>query len=378
MVGPMGRLCPNGPAVVVHAEMPAPSSRRSQSLIGVLSMRRVFVTGASGFVGRNLVRRLAARGCEIRCLVRPTSSTRFLRKIGAELRFGTLFDSASLADAIDGCDCVFHVAGLTRALSESDLMQVNARGAWCVAQACSLQPDPPVLVLISSLAAAGPCPLGQIRSESDRPTPTSAYGHSKRAGEIAVERFAEQVPTTIVRPGIVFGPWGRDILPMFHAIARLGIHPIPTFSPPPLSLIHAEDLAELLVSAAQRGSRVTTHRSGDQQSPPSSGYYFACVPEYPTYADLGRLIARSLGRRHVFLLHLADPFPWLVAGIVELTSKLRHRADILSVDKMREAHASSWASSPEAAERDLGFHPARPLLERICETTQWYRQRRWL
>lgn len=341
-------------------------------------MKRVFVTGASGFIGRNLVRMLAMRGCEIRCLVRPTSSIRFLRKTGADLRFGSLTDLSGLREAIAGCDCVFHVAGLTQAFSQAELMRVNAMASGCVAEACSLQPEPPTLVLVSSLAAAGPCQRGSVRTEADRPAPISHYGHSKRAGELAVARFAERVPVTILRPGVVFGPWGRLLHPMFHSIARLGVHVIPTFAPPPLSMIHAEDLAELLILAAERGTRVHPPCDKNPNGQRASGCYFACDAEYPDYADLGGLIGRALGRRHVFLWHLADPFPWLVAGVFEAVSRIRQRADIINWDKMREAHVSSWASSPLAAEQDLGFRPARPLTQRIQETADWYLQNRWL
>jgi nucleoside-diphosphate-sugar epimerase len=341
-------------------------------------MKRVLITGASGFVGRNLTRLLARHGCKVRCLVRRTSSVRLLKKWGAELWCGSLSDSATLRAAIAGCDGVLHVAGLTHALSRQELMRVNATGAHHIAEACSLQPNPPVLVLVSSLAAAGPCLRGTIRTEAHRPAPISHYGYSKRAGELAVESFADRVPITVVRPGAVFGPWDRVTLPVYQSIDRLGIHMVPTFAPPPLSMIYVEDLAELLVLAAQRGRRIRPAPPGDLQVEPSPGYYFACDAEYPDYAEMGRMIGHALGRRHVCCLHLAEPFPWLVAGTIELVSRLRQRTDILSVDKIREAYAGSWASSPQSAERELGFRPARSLADRIHDTIQWYRQNRWM
>lgn len=341
-------------------------------------MNRAFVTGASGFVGRNLVQRLVQQGVQVRCWVRASSSVRFLRRMGAELCYGSLDDGGRLCEAIADCDWVFHVAGLTQALRRDELMRVNSGAAGQVAWACSRQPEPPVLVLVSSLAAAGPCPRGTVRTETDRPAPVSHYGHSKRAGELAVQRFADRVPVTVLRPGVVFGPWGRAMLPAFRSIARLGVHMVPTFAPPPLSMIHAEDLADLSILAAQRGQRLRPASPDQVTTVDARGYYFACDEQYPDYAELGRMIGRSVGRRGVFCWHLADPFPWMVGGLVELVSRIRRHAEIVSVDKMREAHASSWASSPLAARQDLGFCPTMCLADRIQATSDWYRQYGWM
>ncbi len=342
-------------------------------------MRRVLVTGASGFVGRNLVNQLLARGCEVRCLVRSTSSIRHLRQPGIALCTANLCTGEGLETAVSGCDAVFHAAGLTRALRVADLMQVNATGTWHVARACSRQLEPPVMVLVSSLAAAGPSRNGRVRTEADRPAPVSNYGRSKRAGELAAAAWAAQVPLTIVRPGIVFGPWGREMYPLFHSINRWGIHVIPTFGTPPLSLIHSHDLSEFLIRAAERGRRVdASGPSIPAGLPRGGGYYFASAPEYPSYAQIGRIIGRLVGRKHVLLLHLAEPIPWLIAGIVELIGRVQRQTETVNLDKMREAYAGSWACSSAAAEQDLGFSPPASLVQRMEETVAWYRQRRWL
>jgi nucleoside-diphosphate-sugar epimerase len=339
-------------------------------------METVLVTGASGFVGRQLVGALVSRRRHVRCLVRSTSSVRFLRRTGSELVCGDITRPDSLAPALRGADLVFHAAGLTHALTARQFMHVNASGTWDVAQACAAQSDPPVLVVVSSLAAAGPARSGRTRTEADPPSPVSHYGRSKRAGELAAEAWADKVPVTIVRPGIVFGPRNRELLPMFRSIAHLGIHPIPTFHPPPLSLIHVEDLVELLLRAAERGKRITGRGDNDLPRPP--GYYFAADDEHPNYTQLGRMVARIFGRRHLFLWHLAEPLPWLVAGVTELVARFSNQTSLVNIDKMREATAASWASSSQAAREDLGFSPPQTLEERLRETAQWYQQHRWM
>jgi len=168
------------------------------------------------------------------------------------------------------------------------------------------------------------------------------------------------------------------MLPLFRSISRLAVHPIPTFAPPPLSLIHTEDLVRLMLLAADKGTRIAEKpRHADRRSRPA-GYYFAAAAEYPNYADIGRMVARVFGRQRVVLLHMAEPLPWLAAGVSELVARLRRRPNTVNVDKMREATMPSWASSPQAALDDLDFSPAHTLQERLRQTADWYRQHDWL
>jgi nucleoside-diphosphate-sugar epimerase len=337
-------------------------------------METVLVTGGSGFIGRNLVDELARRSCRIRCLVRSTSQSEHLHEVGAEICVGDVNEPESLCEAARGVDTVFHVAGIVAALQAGQLMRVNGEGTWNLACACAAQAKPPVLVVVSSLAAAGPISGGNVRRESDPLIPVSDYGHSKRAGEVAAAAWSNRLPITIVRPGIVFGPWDRLILPVFRSIARLGIHPVPTFAPPPLSLIHVQDLVDILLRAAERGLRVGRHKEGES----AAGHYFACSDEHPTYAELGRMTADAVGRRHVFLFHMAEPLPWLVAGVTQVIARLAHQAAVVNLDKMRESIQPSWAASPRAIREELGFEESYSLQQRLCQTAAWYREQGWI
>ena len=119
----------------------------------------VLVTGANGFIGQHLVRRLIERGCRVTCLVRATSHIDELRSVGAQMVTGDVTERTSIEQAltISRAGIVFHLAGLVRALRTDDFVRVNTGGTESVAAACACLNNPPRLVVVSSLAAAGPC-----------------------------------------------------------------------------------------------------------------------------------------------------------------------------------------------------------------------------
>jgi dihydroflavonol-4-reductase len=339
-------------------------------------MGKVLVTGASGFIGTHLVSTLTKRGDEVTCLVRQSSRIESLREAGARFVYGDVTDRDSIAPAVKGQQIVFHLAGCTQALAARYFYRVNQRGVANVAQVCARQTTPPVLVSVSSLAAAGPASTGVPKIEADPARPVSHYGHSKRAGERAAEHFADHVPITIVRPPIVLGEGDRMGLPLFRSISRFGVHMVPGIDPRRFSLIHADDLVQLLILAAERGKRLPPRGRPESHGP--QGYYFAACEEDPTYADLGRIVAESMGRRLVVVIPTATPLVWMVAVAGEAISRIRHDPLFMNLDKAREITAGNWICSAQAAAAELNFAVAAPLFERLRQTAEWYHEKKWL
>ena len=334
----------------------------------------VLVTGASGFIGRHLVCRLIARGCRVTCLVRATSRIDDLQAVGAECVFGDVTDRAGLERLLAACrpDVVFHLAGQLRALRSDDFIRINSGGTRSVAAACAGLPAPPTVVVVSSLAAAGPCAIDQPREEEDVPSPVSAYGRSKLSGERAVARYAESVPISIVRPAMVFGPGDRAILEMFQPIARWGLHAVPGSGRQRFSLLYVEDLVEGLLLAAEKGERLQPCGS------PGQGVYFMAGHECPAYTELGQAIAAALGKKRAAIVPVPAALLHAVGLCNDMMSRLRRNPGWLNGDKIAEALAGSWMCSSDKARAQLGWSPAAPLADRLRETAQWYRQAGWL
>jgi nucleoside-diphosphate-sugar epimerase len=339
-------------------------------------MRTVFLTGATGFIGRHLATALLDRGCEVRCLVRAPDRARHLQRDGLRLVAGSLADVAGWRDALAGCDAVINAGGLVAAARQRDLFATNGDAVGALADACADLETPPPRVHVSSLAAAGPTPRGlPPRVEEDPPAPVSLYGASKRAGEAELERRAGRLPATIVRPGVVFGPHEANFAAVFQMVSALRLHLRMGFRDPPLSVIHVADLVAVLLAAADRGDRLAA-----DALPGGRGIYHACDDrEHPSYGELGRRVGRAVGvDGRVLVIPVPLEFAWPAFAAIEGVKTALGQPSIVSRDKLREATAPSWASSAARCRVQLGVAPAATLDERLRETADWLRGARKL
>jgi len=333
-------------------------------------MPSALVTGATGFVGSNLVANLRQRNWEVGGLVRDVQRAAALEPLGATLHLGSLGNVESLERAMVGVDYVFHVAGRVRALNDRQFTADNVAGTRNVVEAAAAQTEPPVVVLVSSLAAGGPSKLGGPRCESDNDQPISAYGHSKLAAERAAAELADEVPISIVRPPIIFGPADKASLAIFRGIQLLHLHPVPGFRRFPISLVHVADLCDAMIRIAERGKRVAPTNSTD-------AIYHVAAERTITYSELGKLAAQSLDCAGI-ALPLPKAFFWLVGGVMEILGQIRRQPGVLNLDKVREAVATGWECNDEKIRRELDYQPAATLEERFAETATWYREQGWL
>lgn len=321
----------------------------------------MLLTGATGFVGSHLVDALIARGDDIRALVRPTSSTRHLVASGARALAGDLTDAEFVATAIGDVDVVYHLAAATRARDEAEYGRANIATTAALMRAAGSLASPPRVVVLGSLAAAGPTSDGHPVTEDATPAPLTAYGRTKLEAE-RIALATGRVPVVVLRAPAVYGPRDRDLF-VFFRLASLGVMPIPRGPDRPVQLIHVHDLARALIAAAD------SERSGR--------VYNVADPSIRPWSDVVGLIERAVGRRAVRI-----PIPRaalrLAAAVSEKAARLSSRGTIFNRDKVRELLAPGWICSTGLAERELGFRTAIPLEQGIAETAAWYRAAGWL
>jgi nucleoside-diphosphate-sugar epimerase len=302
--------------------------------------RRVAVTGASGFIGRHLTEHLVARGIEVVAVRRP-------------------FERETLRDALRGADVVVHLAGVISALRDQEYIAANVDGTRAIAEAARAAGVP--MVNISSLAAAGPASPRAPRSEDDPPAPINAYGRSKLEGERAIA-LVDGLRWTTLRPGVVYGPRDRALLPIFAMAAR-GLMPLVGRDDAAYSFIHVQDLTRAIAAAVDR--------------PAMNETVFAGHPDPVTTRELLDGVRAASGRRAAIvripmtIIHAAA-----IAG--DLAGVLRGKPVVLNSRRYAELASEGFVCRVDRLRDRLGVVAEIGLKEGLASAYAWYRQEGWL
>lgn len=319
------------------------------------------MTGAAGFIGSHLVDALLARDVPVRALVRPETDRRWLDAARVSFALGDVGDPSgldALTNACEGCEAVYHIAGITQAPTKGAFERINADGAGRMAQAAA-RASASRFVLLSSLAAGGPAP-GHPRGEADPDRPVGAYGLSKLDGE---RQAREAFPATVaVRPPAVYGPRDKAFLLLFK-LARGGLLPLPGGPRQRLSFIHGQDLAQAMVLAGEK-------------APAGAHYYVASGPPVLT-GDLADTIGAAVGRKP---LRFAVPSVMLKAavGLAEAWAKTSGRPVRLTRERLADWTEPDWTVDDTLARSQLGYAPQFDIAKGIAETAAWYRSAGWI
>lgn len=317
---------------------------------------KALVTGATGFIGGALARRLLKDGHEVRILVRTPSKAEALVALGAELGQGDVLDEKQMEHAMDGRDALFHCAAIVDLVAprRKQIMGVNVEGTRTVLQAAK---DAGVArtVYLSSVAALGL----QDGVTVDEDTPHNGvygglYDESKHQSELVARDFAMGgLDLVMVLPSIVLGPGDPKTGDVILRFLRREIPALPK-EEGGAGYVHVDDLVEGILLAHARGRR---------------GERYVFNQANLTHVQLMERLSRISGvpapsRRLPVSVAAAG------AGLLAWGARLSGKKPILTSKAVRLATLRlSYAS--EKARRELGWAP-KDFEVRLSETVHWW------
>jgi dihydroflavonol-4-reductase len=221
---------------------------------------RVFVTGATGFIGGHVVRKLRERGDDVVALVRTPDKARTLEELGCELVAGSLADPGAIRDGMAGSDAVIHGAAIYEVgIPEREhraMYEANVVGTETVLRA-ALEARVPKVVYVSTVAAFGNT-KGEVVDETyEHPgtSYTSYYEQTKvEAHRLAKRMIAEDgLPAVLVQPGGVYGPDDHSALGKQMNQFLAGRLPLLPFPETGFNMVHVDDVADGVLLALDKG-----------------------------------------------------------------------------------------------------------------------------
>jgi nucleoside-diphosphate-sugar epimerase len=306
--------------------------------------RRVAVTGATGFLGRHVVRVFREAGWRVRIIARRDPIALSLGEV--EVVPGDLDDGEALRTLCAGAELVVHAGGLIKAARAADFTRVNVRGAANVAAAVESVAPAARVLLVSSLAAREPS--------------LSGYAASKRRAEDAMSVLGERL--IVVRPTAIYGPGDQETF-QFIAAAAKG-WPLPLFdSAARLTTVHVDDVARELVAFADGPARSQPQAICDDH------------PEGYSWRELMMAISAAVGTNPKLLRLPAMALR--VAGWAGQATHLIGKPAIVSPGKVRELLHPDWSIADSERSRS-GHVPGFTLERGLADTVAWARNHGWL
>ena len=310
---------------------------------------KALVTGGSGFLGQAIVRALVRRGVEVRCFSRQNHDA--LTRMDVSQQCGSLIDAAAVAQAVQGCDLVYHVAARPGIWGDyEDYFQTNVTGTQNVIAACRLHGVTRLVYTSSPSVVFNGRDMAGV--DESAPYPTNFEAHYPRTKALAEQlvRAANDahIATVSLRPHLIWGPGDNHLLPRLLARARAGQLARIGSRPNLIDTIYVDNAADAHLLAAERlapGSAIS-----------GKVYFISQGEPIPMWEMVNKLLdaagAPPVSRRVPVWLALS------LAAAFEGTYRLlkidgEPRLTRFVVSEMSTAH---WFDI-SAARRDLGYSP---------------------
>ncbi|MBE7173117.1 MAG: NAD-dependent epimerase/dehydratase family protein [Williamsia sp.] len=319
-------------------------------------MQKVLVTGANGFIGTHLVTLLLQKGYDVHCLVRYTSNISGLRNLPVSIHTGDVRDPVSLKAPVENAVYIFHLAANLLVTSQQEFEETNVDGTRHVLEAAERYAKATLqrVLLVSSVAAAGPNTSLAAYDETVALNPISWYGLSKKKLEETAATYFNKLPITIVRPAIVYGERERDMSQIFPVVEN-HIHAKPGFKKKYSTAIYVGDLVAGMAAAAE--------------SPNSVGKaYFLNHPEVVTTHQIVKNIGIAMGKPGGLPIPIPDFLIQGLAPLGELMYYFNSQRPKMTRDKAREVIQRYWIADPSRAARDFGWSARYNMVEGMKKT----------
>ncbi len=322
----------------------------------------LLITGATGFVGRNLLLKVLEQK-QYETVWVPVRSLKKFREQMAQEGFADLppalraFEGDAgnwnLGDAAQA-DHIVHSAGVIFARTREEYWETNVEGTLRLFRALK---SPKKTVVLSSLAAAGPSSPESPRLEGQVESPVTWYGQSKLEMERRLVNEFGSWPYLCLRPPMIFGPRDHATLPLFKMVTK-PVHFKAGFNTKYYSVLSVEDLADAILAVLDKPM-------------PKRRTYFVAHNEVITDRDLLRCAAEVCGRpsRVVAVPQWALK---LASRLIDSIPTWRTTIPSLSVDRAKEIWPDRWVVSSDAFEKDFGWSAQMPFPEALRQTREWY------
>lgn len=301
----------------------------------------VGITGATGFIGSAITKRLASSDWHIRALVRSASYHRRPTDIALEWITGDLDDIECLQRLVSGADVIVHCAGAVRGRGQKDFDQVNVDGLAQLVHIAAKRNPAPRFLLISSLAAREP----QL----------SHYASSKFKGEKALASHAGDMFWSILRPPAVYGPGDKEMRPLFKWMFRR-LAPLIGSDQNRVSLLYIEDLAEAVSCWIHNGKHPQRYYELHDGHP--NGY---------SWQEIIKVVEHLHGKS-IFRANIPLSFLKMIGLGNLILTNIFGGSPILTPGKVRELTHSNWVADNNLLSHETGWTPKVSLDEGLRKT----------
>ncbi|MEY4700481.1 MAG: hypothetical protein RL326_668 [Pseudomonadota bacterium] len=326
----------------------------------------VLVTGATGYTGAVLTRKLVDLGCKVKAIARASSNISQFEGLPIAWIRGDVFDEEIIKRAVDGVEYVFHVAAAYREANISDKTYslVHVESTRLLAEHLAGSQALKRFVHVSTVGVHGHIDEPPA-NEDYRFSPGDIYQRTKAEGELWIRSFAKErgLPLSVVRPAAIYGPGDKRLLKLFKMAAR-PVFPLFGKGRGLYHLIHVEDLTDIFITAA-------LHPAAE------GGVFIAGNAEPSELREIARTIASEIGNSSLRFIRFpawplflaADLCEWICRPLGIDPPLYRRRVAFFTKDR-----AFNTARLREV----LQYRYSVPVDEGLRSTARWYREKGWL